>query len=55
MTPVTITLSPETARAEAAWLMDSMGVECLPVSSGLLLVGLVTRDDLAADEQRRAG
>jgi CBS domain-containing protein len=55
MTPSTATLSPETPRAEAAWLMTSLGVDCLPVASGFLLVGLVSRDDLAVDEQRSAG
>jgi len=54
MTASTVTLAPETSRTEAVGLMARMGVDCLPVASGLLLVGLVTREELAF-EQRPAG
>jgi Mg/Co/Ni transporter MgtE len=55
MSPMKLTVSAETSRAEAGRLMECLGVECLPVSSGVLLIGLVTREDLAAGDQRAAG
>jgi hypothetical protein len=55
MSPMKLSISAETSRAEAAQLMDCLGVECLPVSSGVLLVGMVTREDLTSDDQRAAG
>jgi CBS domain-containing protein len=55
MTPSTVTVAPETARADAWRLMACLGLECLPVTSGPLLLGLVTSEDLAEDDQRAAG
>ena len=40
---------------EARPLMNSLDVDCLPVTSGPLLVGLVTREDLDDDDLRAAG
>jgi CBS domain-containing protein len=40
------TVSPETSRDEVYRLMSVHGVECLPVASGAILLGLVAREDL---------
>jgi CBS domain-containing protein len=50
----TVSVTPETSREEAWRLMALQGLDCLAVVSGPLLVGLVTREDLA-DEARAAG
>jgi predicted transcriptional regulator len=55
MSRVSVTLPVETPRIEASRLMTSLDVECLPVASGPLLVGLITRDDLALDGRQSAG
>jgi acetoin utilization protein AcuB len=40
------TVGPDTPQSEARALMDRQGVACLPVVSGALLLGIVTRTDL---------
>jgi Mg/Co/Ni transporter MgtE len=40
------TLTPETSSEEAYRTMSALGVECLPVASGALLLGLAAREDL---------
>jgi CBS domain-containing protein len=46
MTYPVITVSPNTAISEAADLMLSKGIGCLPVMEGDALVGIVTKTDL---------
>jgi CBS domain-containing protein len=46
MTPSRLCLTPRTPRAQALDLMITRGLECLPVVSGALLVGMVARADL---------
>lgn len=57
MTPVAVSVTPETTREEAWRLMALQGLDCLPVVSGPLLMGLVTREELGAalDGERVAG
>jgi Mg/Co/Ni transporter MgtE len=49
------TVTPETSRREAWRLMACLGLDCLPVTSGMLLVGVVTRAALEDQDQRAAG
>jgi CBS domain-containing protein len=49
MTPATTTVACETPVSETLRLMAALGLACVPISAGPLLVGLVTRDDLAAE------
>lgn len=46
MTDPVITVSPDAAVSEAADLMLSKGIGCLPVVEGDALVGIVTKTDL---------
>jgi CBS domain-containing protein len=46
MTDPVITVSPDTAVSEAADLMLTKGIGCLPVIEGDALVGIVTKTDL---------
>jgi Mg/Co/Ni transporter MgtE len=41
--------------AQARALMDARDLDCLPVTSGPLLVGVVTRGDLMDEDRRAAG
>jgi hypothetical protein len=47
-------VSPQVSLDEARSLMLTLGLDCLPVTSGPLLVGMVSREDLSAD-YRAAG
>jgi CBS domain-containing protein len=49
------TLSAEASLREARALMAARDLDCAPVTSGPLLVGLITRDDLADGAQRAVG
>jgi hypothetical protein len=55
MVPCTATLSPELSLGEARARMSSLGLDCLPVTVGPLLLGLVTREDLTEEDHRAAG
>jgi CBS domain-containing protein len=46
MTPSRLMVSPDALESEARTLMDEHGLGCLPVVSGALLLGIVTRSDL---------
>jgi Mg/Co/Ni transporter MgtE len=48
-------VSPELSLDEARALMSTLGLDCLPVTSGPLLVGVITREDLTEQDQRAAG
>lgn len=50
-----VSVSPDTARDEAWRLMSLQGLDCLPIVSGPLLVGVITRDDLLDDAALAAG
>jgi len=54
MSPATTTISSEVSLEQARALMTSLGLDCLPVTNGPLLVGLVTLGELT-DEHRLAG
>lgn len=56
MVSSTIQLPAEMALAEAERIMSTLDVDCLPVVSGSLLVGVLRREDLgSAHELRSAG
>jgi Mg/Co/Ni transporter MgtE len=46
MNPSRLTVSPEAFTTEARRLMKDHGLECLPVVSGALFLGIVCRSDL---------
>jgi acetoin utilization protein AcuB len=46
MNPSRLTVSPEAFTGEARRLMNDHGLECLPVVSGALFLGVVCRSDL---------
>jgi len=48
-------IASETPVGDALRLMDSLDLDCLVVTAGPMLVGLVTRSDLADHDQRAAG
>jgi CBS domain-containing protein len=54
MSPVLKSIPSEVSVDQARSLMTSLGLDCLPVTSGPLLVGLVTLGDLT-EEHRLAG
>ena len=54
MTASTATVALEASTSEALRLMMRLDLDCLPVTSGPLLVGLVTREDLADEADRAA-
>jgi hypothetical protein len=51
----TSTVSADASLAQARALLDALDLDCLPVTSGPLLVGLIAREDLVETEQRAAG
>jgi CBS domain-containing protein len=51
MTSPVLCISADTTLQEAVDIMSDNDVDCLPVVTGLLLVGMVTRDALALAEQ----
>jgi CBS domain-containing protein len=55
MVACTAALTPELSLGEARARMSSLGLDCLPVTSGPLLVGVVTREDLTEEDRRAAG
>jgi CBS domain-containing protein len=55
MTATSATLDAGASLEDAARSMDRLGADCLPVTIGPLLVGLVTRDDLCTESARAAG
>ena len=46
MSPLMITISPETPIREAADIIIQQGIGCLPVMSGSRIIGIVTKTDL---------
>lgn len=48
-------VASDTPVQDARRLMSVLGVDCMVVTAGPLLVGLVTRDDLEDDHERAAG
>jgi glutamate N-acetyltransferase / amino-acid N-acetyltransferase len=48
-------VASETPIEDARRLMEALGIDCLVVTAGPLLVGLVTRDDLEDGDERAAG
>jgi hypothetical protein len=51
MTSPVLCITPDTTLQEAVDIMGAHDVECLPVVTGAFLVGIVTRDALAAAER----
>jgi len=45
-------VSPETSTEEAWRLMACLGLECIPVVQGVLLLGVVARDALVEDDEQ---
>lgn len=55
MVATTATVAAEASLDEARALMTSLDLECVPVTSGPLLVGLITRDELVEGPLLAAG
>ena len=51
----TSTVAVDASLAQARALLDALDLDCLPVTSGPLLVGVITREDLVEEDQRAAG